>query len=98
MQITTESRKEYFQKRSLGAKVTGDCEPPNVGTELRPSVRVVRAGWKEGSMVKSIDCSFRGLDFNSQQPRGGSQPSGLRLVPSSGLQTYMKAEHCIYNK
>jgi hypothetical protein len=32
-------------------------------------------GWRDGSAVKSTDCPFRGLEFNSQQPHGGSQPS-----------------------
>jgi hypothetical protein len=32
-------------------------------------------GWRDGSVVKSTDCSSRGLKFNSQQPHGGSQPS-----------------------
>jgi hypothetical protein len=32
-------------------------------------------GWRDGSAVKSIDCSSRGLEFNSQHPHGGSQPS-----------------------
>ena len=32
-------------------------------------------GWRDGSVVKSTDCSFRGPEFNSQQPHGGSQPS-----------------------
>jgi hypothetical protein len=27
------------------------------------------------SAVKNTDCSFRGPEFNSQQPHGGSQPS-----------------------
>jgi hypothetical protein len=26
-------------------------------------------------MVKSTGCTFRGPEFNSQQPHGGSQPS-----------------------
>jgi hypothetical protein len=34
-----------------------------------------RVGWRDGSAVKSTDCSSRGPEFNSQQPRGGSQPS-----------------------
>jgi len=29
-------------------------------------------------VVRSIDCSSRGPEFNSQQPRGGSQPSVMR--------------------
>ena len=32
-------------------------------------------GWRDGSMVKSTDCSSRGPEFNSQKPHGGSQPS-----------------------
>jgi hypothetical protein len=32
-------------------------------------------GWRDGSVVKSTDCSSRGPEFNSQQPHGGSQPS-----------------------
>ena len=35
----------------------------------------VLGGWRDGSVVKSIDCSSRGLEFNSQQPHGGSQSS-----------------------
>jgi hypothetical protein len=29
--------------------------------------------WRDGSAVKSTDCSSRGPEFNSQQPHGGSQ-------------------------
>jgi hypothetical protein len=32
-------------------------------------------GWRDGSTVKSTNCSSRGPEFNSQQPHGGSQPS-----------------------
>jgi hypothetical protein len=32
-------------------------------------------GWRDGSVVKSTDCSFRGPEFNSQKSNGGSQPS-----------------------
>jgi len=35
-------------------------------------------GWRDGSAVKSTDCSSRGPEFNSQQPHGGSQPSVKR--------------------
>ena len=31
-------------------------------------------GWRNGSAVKSTNCSPRGPEFNSQQPHGGSQP------------------------
>jgi hypothetical protein len=43
-------------------------------------------GWRDGSVVKSTDCSSRGPEFNSQQPHGGSQPSVMGdLTPSSGV-------------
>jgi hypothetical protein len=32
-------------------------------------------GWRDGSAVKSTNCSSRGPEFNSQQTHGGSQPS-----------------------
>ena len=35
-------------------------------------------GWRDGSAVKSTDCSSRGPEFNSQQPHGDSQPSIMR--------------------
>jgi hypothetical protein len=31
--------------------------------------------WRDGSAVKSTDCTSRDPEFNSQQPHGGSQPS-----------------------
>jgi hypothetical protein len=31
------------------------------------------SGWRDGSVVKSTDCSSRGPEFNSQYPHGGSQ-------------------------
>jgi hypothetical protein len=34
--------------------------------------------WKDGSAVKSTDCSSSGHEFKSQQPHGGSQPSVMR--------------------
>jgi hypothetical protein len=37
--------------------------------------RNISKGWRDGSTVKSTDCSSRGPEFNSQQPHGGSQPS-----------------------
>jgi hypothetical protein len=35
--------------------------------------------WRDGSAVKSTDCSSRSLEFNSQQPHGGSQPSVMGI-------------------
>jgi len=37
-------------------------------------LRSKQRGWRDGSVVKSTDCSSRGPEFNSQQPHGGSQP------------------------
>ena len=36
---------------------------------------VPHGGWRDGSVVKSTDCTSRGPEFNSQQPHGGSQSS-----------------------
>jgi hypothetical protein len=35
-------------------------------------------GWRDGSAVKSTDCSSRGPEFKSQQLHGGSQPFVMR--------------------
>jgi hypothetical protein len=40
-----------------------------------PPLRTYPQGWRDGSAVKSTDCSFRGPEFNSQQPHGSLQPS-----------------------
>jgi hypothetical protein len=42
---------------------------------LTTKSKVESRGWKNGSAVKSTDCSSRGPEFNSQQPHDGSQPS-----------------------
>jgi hypothetical protein len=36
-------------------------------------------------VVKSIDCSARGPEFNPQQPHDGLQPSVMGSMPSSGV-------------
>jgi hypothetical protein len=41
--------------------------------------RIKRQGWRDGSVVKSIDCFSRGPEFNFQQPHGGSQPSVMGI-------------------
>jgi hypothetical protein len=38
-------------------------------------VRYELLDWRDGSVVKSTDCSSRGPEFKSPQPHGGSQPS-----------------------
>jgi len=37
-------------------------------------------GWRDGSVVKSTDCSSRGPGFKSQPPYGGSQLSIMKSV------------------
>jgi hypothetical protein len=67
---------QTHQKRASDPIADG-CEPPCgcwVLNSLRTFERAVR-GWRDGSAVKSTDCSSRGPEFNSQQPHGGSQPS-----------------------
>jgi len=46
-------------------------------------------GWRDGSVVKSSDCSSRGPEFKSQQLHGGSQPSLMR----SGVIFWLAGTH-----
>jgi hypothetical protein len=41
-------------------------------------IKMQLLGWRDGSAVKSTDCSSEGPEFKSQQPHGGSQPSIMR--------------------
>jgi hypothetical protein len=47
----------------------------------------VPGGWRDGSVVKSTDCSSRGPEFNYQQSHGGSKLSAIlfpgNLTPSN---------------
>jgi hypothetical protein len=42
---------------------------------LKKYIKILIWGWRDGSVVKSTDCSSRGPEFDSQQPHGVSQPS-----------------------
>ena len=42
-------------------------------------------GWRDGSVVKSTDCSSEGSEFKSQQPHDGSQSPVMTSTPSSGV-------------
>jgi hypothetical protein len=53
---------------------------------MKSNIKQDTRGWKDGSAVKSIDCSSRGPEFNSQQPHGGSQPSVMGS-DANGIQT-----------
>jgi hypothetical protein len=58
-------------------------------------------GWRDGSAVKSICCSFKGPEFRTYHPHNGSQPSVTMvagdLIPTPGLRvthgahTYIQA-------
>jgi hypothetical protein len=54
----------------------GDAMP---GLMVLGSKRKQTEGQRDGSAVKSTDCSSRGPEFNSQQPHVGSQPSVMGL-------------------
>jgi hypothetical protein len=56
------------------------------------------SGWRDGSEVKSTDCSSRGLELNSQQPYGGSQPSVMDPMPSPGVSEDSYSVLIIYIK
>jgi hypothetical protein len=42
--------------------------------QRNPILKNKPGGWRDGSVVKSTDCSSKGPVFKSQQPHGGSQP------------------------
>jgi hypothetical protein len=42
------------------------------GDSRKDVLEIKFKGWRDGSAVKSTDCSSRGPEFNSQQPHGGS--------------------------
>jgi hypothetical protein len=54
-------------------------------------------GWRDGSAVKSTDCSSEGPEFKSQQPHEGSQPSVMRSDALSGVSEDSYSV-VIYNK
>ena len=49
------------------------------------SFKIKASGWRDGSAVKSTDCSYEGPEFKSQQPHGGLQPSVMTSDPSTGV-------------
>jgi hypothetical protein len=44
-------------------------------TQRNLFLKYKKEGWRDGSVVKSTNCSSKGPEFKSQQPHGGSQPS-----------------------
>jgi hypothetical protein len=52
---------------------------PSLDYRLRSCRKKQRQGGRrDGSVIKSTDCSSEGPEFKSQQPHGGSQPSVMR--------------------
>jgi hypothetical protein len=51
-------------------------DAPTYNSELFS--KSINGGWRDGSVVKSTDCSSKGHEFKSQQPHSGSQPSIMR--------------------
>jgi hypothetical protein len=61
-------------------------------------LEMYQSGWRDGSVVKSTDCSSKGPEFKFQQPHGGSKPSVTKnLMPSSGVSEDSYSVHT-YNK
>jgi hypothetical protein len=51
---------------------------PAWSTNQKTKTKTKQQGWRDGSVVKSTNCSSEGPEFKSQQPHGGSQPSLMR--------------------
>ena len=65
-----------LQESKAKKTVPEQSEPTQQTHDYRePHRRSCLKGWRDGSAVKSTDCSSRGPEFNSQQPHVGSQPS-----------------------
>jgi hypothetical protein len=58
--------------------------------DLFEVARETVGGWRDGSTVKSTDCSSESPEFKSQQPHGSSQPSVM------GSDTLLGCLQCIY--
>ena len=58
----------------------------------------MQRGWRDGSVLKSTDCSSRGAEFKSQQPhmvahnhlQWGLMPSPGMSEESNGVHIYVK--------
>jgi hypothetical protein len=51
---------------------------------INTNLRLYLVCWRDDSVIKSTDCSYKGHEFKSQQLHGGSQPSLMR----NKLRTY----------
>jgi hypothetical protein len=67
-----QQQQQQQQQKTVGKKLTMQ------GLEFNPQKPLLKNqlwGCRDGSAVKSTDCSSRGPEFNSQQPHGDLQPS-----------------------
>jgi hypothetical protein len=55
-------------------------------------------GLRDGSAVKSTDCTFNGPEFKSQQPHGGSEPSVMRSDSLKTKQNKTKQKQMLFKK
>jgi len=53
-------------------------------------------GWRDGSEVKSIDCSSRGPEFKSQQPHGKRQKPELYTLGEMMLKGMALLRHFFF--
>jgi hypothetical protein len=67
-------------------------------TKLFSHLKDILGRWRDCSVVKSTVCSSRGLDFNSQQPHGGSQPFVIRSDALFWHAGILATKHSYINK
>ena len=60
------------KRKALGSVPSSEKKEPK---KKKKCIERRGEGWRDGSAVKSTDCSSRGLEFKSYQPHGGSQSS-----------------------
>ena len=58
--------------------ITYTVECDSIQVPLEHLIEGQMAVWRDGSAVKSTDCSSKGSEFKSQHPHGGLQPSLMR--------------------
>ena len=71
--IPNDGKEKGKETRETGNMGTHTDHFPPLPREVQQKLE--SGGWRDGSAVKSTDCSSRVPEFNSQQPHGGSQPS-----------------------
>jgi len=64
--------------QSIVANLSTVTVGKDVSGNIKVQIKRNMTGWRDGSEVKTTDCSSRGPEFKSQQPHGGSKPSVRR--------------------